>query len=129
MTQDIYDVLRGFEHAYPKDIFPPLTEKEIEEHGHIVTKASAQMGRHMAQFTKQAADEIARLRVQLVETKDYNTHWSAISHKLGLKLDAAEMALQHITLTIDDPNLDRDTIVQRIRGTLAKLTELRKSKR
>jgi hypothetical protein len=87
------------------------------------------MGRHMAQFTKQAADEIARLRVQLVETKDYNTHWSAISHKLGLKLDAAEMALQQITLTIDDSSLDRDTMVQRIRATLGKLTELRKSKR
>ena len=30
MGQDIYEVLRGFEHAYPRDIFLPLTEKEIE---------------------------------------------------------------------------------------------------
>jgi hypothetical protein len=129
MSQDIYDQLRGFEHAYPTDIFPPLTEKEIEEHSHIVTKASAQMGRHMAQFTKQAADEIARLRVQLLEAKDYNNHWSAVSHKLALKLDAAEMALQHITESIDDSSADRDTMVQRIRIILGKLTDLRKSKR
>jgi hypothetical protein len=129
MGEDIYDVLRGFEHAYPQDIFLPLTDKEIEEHSHIVAKASAQMGRHMAQFTTQAADEIARLRVQLLEAKDYNSHWSAVAHKLGLKLDMAEMALQHITLSIDDTTQDRDTMVQRIHAILGKLTDLRKSKR
>jgi hypothetical protein len=129
MNQDIYDVLRGFEQAYPEDIFLPLTDKEIEEHSQLIAKASAQMGRHMAKFTTQAADEIARLRVQLLEAKDYNSHWSAVAHKLGLKLDAAEMALQHITLAIDDPTGDRDTVVERIRAIQGKLTDLRKSRR
>ena len=129
MGQDIYEVLRGFEHAYPRDIFVPLTDKEIEEHNHIVTRASAQMGRYMAQFTNQAADEIARLRMQLLEAKDYNSHWSAVAHKLGLKLDMAEMALQDITLTIDGPTEDRSAMVQNIRAILGKLTDLRKSKR
>jgi hypothetical protein len=129
MSQDIYEVLRGFEHAYPKDVFLPLADQEVEAHSDIVARASAQMGRHMAQFTKQAADEIARLRVQLLEAKDYNSHWSGVAHKLGLKLDGAEMALHHITLTIDDPNLDRDTLVHRVRAILAKLTDLRKSRR
>ena len=129
MDQDIYDVLRGFEHAYPEDVFLPLADKEIEEHSHIVARVSAQMGRHMAQFTKQAADEIARLRVQLLEAKEYNSHWSAVADKLGLKLDMAEMALQHITLTIEDTTQDRDTMVQRIHAILGKLADLRKSKR
>jgi hypothetical protein len=129
MGQDIYDVLRGFEHAYPEDVFLPLTDKEGEEHSQIVARASAQMGRHMAQFTKQAADEIARLRIQLLEAKGYNNHWSAVAHKLGLKLDMAEMALQHITLTIDDTTQDRDTMVQRIQAILGRLTDLRKSRR
>ena len=129
MSQDIYDLLRGFEQAYPKDVFPPLTDRESVEHSDIIAKASAQMGRHMAQFTTQAADEIARLRVQLLEAKEYNSHWSAIAHKLGLKLDVAERALQDITLTIDDPAVDRQTMVQTIRGILGKLTNLRKSQR
>jgi len=129
MSQDVYDLLRGFEQAYPKDAFPPLTDREIVEHSEIIAKASAQMGRHMAQFTTQAADEIARLRVRLLEAKDYNSHWSAIANKLGLKLDAAERALQDITLAIDDPAGDRETLVQTIRGILGKLTDLRKSRR
>ena len=129
MSQDIYDLLRGFEQAYPKDVFPPLTDRESVEHSDIIAKASAQMGRHMAQFTTQAADEIARLRVQLLEAKEYNSHWSAIAHKLGLKLDAAERALQDITLTIDEPPADKETMVQTIRSILVKLTDLRKSRR
>lgn len=129
MSQDIYDLLRGFEHAYPKDVFPPLTDRETVENSEIIAKASAQMGRHMAQFTTQAAEEIARLRMQLVEAKDYNSHWSAIAHKLGLKLDAAERALQDITLTINDPAGDREMMVHTIRGILGKLTDLRKSRR
>jgi hypothetical protein len=60
---------------------------------------------------------------------NYNSHWSAVAHKLGLKLDMAEMALQHITLTIDDATLDRDAMVRRIHAIIGKLTELRKSKR
>jgi hypothetical protein len=129
MSQNIYDLLRGFEQAYPKDVFPPLTDQETAEHSEIIAKASAQMGRHMAQFTTQAADEIARLRMQLLEAKDYNSHWSAIAHKLGLKLDAAERALQDITLTIDDPPGDREMMVQTIRAILGRLTDLRKSRR
>jgi len=129
MSQQIYDVLRGFEHAYPNDIFVSLSDKEVEAHSEIVARASAHMGRYMAQFTKQAADEIARLRVELLEAKGYNSHWSAVAHKLGLKLDAAEMALHDIALTINDPAADRDAISEAICGILAKLTDLRKSKR
>ena len=129
MSQQIYDVLRGFEHAYPNDVFPSLSGDEVEAHSEIVARASAHMGRYMAQFTKQAADEIARLRVELLEAKGYNNHWAAVAHKLGLKLDAAEMALQNIALTINETGTDRAAMTEEIRGILAKLPDLRKSRR
>lgn len=46
--------------AYPEDVFLPLTPAERAEHGDIVQRASAQMGRHFSSLLREAAEALTR---------------------------------------------------------------------
>ena len=51
--------LRDFERAYGTEFFAPLTEAEKDEMGgFLLSRASAEMGRHLAKFLTQAADRL-----------------------------------------------------------------------
>lgn len=54
----LVETLRGFGRAYPEDIFGPVTAQETKEYGNLITRNSAAMGRHCAQFMVKAADMI-----------------------------------------------------------------------
>lgn len=58
---ELVDTLRSFGQAYPEDMFGPVTDAERKEHGSLITRTSAGMGRHCAKFMAQAADMIERL--------------------------------------------------------------------
>lgn len=61
MDRDIVETLRGFDLAYPTDIFPEVTpDLDVR----AVTRGAASMGRHCAKFMQQGADEISRLRTE-----------------------------------------------------------------
>lgn len=69
-VKGLVERLRDFEQAYGEEFFRPLTKEERAEVGPVVLSlASAEMGRHLAQFFKQAADalEAAEQRVQKLE--------------------------------------------------------------
>jgi len=53
--------LRSFADAYPESVFGPVTKEEIAQHASLITRNSAAMGRHCAQFMVQAAAMIERL--------------------------------------------------------------------
>jgi len=58
-VSDLVKRLRGFAQAYPEDMFPPLTEEERGQlGGEIISRASAEMGRHFAKFATEAADAL-----------------------------------------------------------------------
>lgn len=54
-VEALCDTLESFTKAYPEDIFGPVTDKEREEHGSLITRNSAAMGRHCAKFMGEAA--------------------------------------------------------------------------
>lgn len=82
---DLEYALRGFGKAYPEEIFVPLTKAERqllqEKHPGLIDRISGAMGRHMAQFTVQAADQIGALRLRLKAAE--------ASAALPIKSDAA----------------------------------------
>ena len=55
---DLVERLRGLADAYPEDIFPALTKAQIDADPSLVTRASAQMGRHFSRLFTQCADAI-----------------------------------------------------------------------
>jgi hypothetical protein len=61
----IEDKLRDFARAYPEDVFTPITASERKAYPTIITKASADMGRHFAPFAIEAADRIRALEAAL----------------------------------------------------------------
>lgn len=63
-TEHFIGVLYGFAKAYPVDIFPPLTQDEVDQYSTIISKASAGMGRHLGKFMHDAATEIERLAIE-----------------------------------------------------------------
>lgn len=60
-SEEMVRVLRRWSEAYPEDIFPPVTQEDRDNHPGVVTRAAAQMGRHMAKFMSEAADCIEKL--------------------------------------------------------------------
>lgn len=56
--------LRPYSTAYPEDIFIPLTDEDLLEHGMLITRASAGMGRHCAKFMAEAAARIEELELE-----------------------------------------------------------------
>src|ERR1700674_4621018 len=59
--------LRSFGVAYPENVFGPVTDDEREQHGNLITRNSAAMGRHCAKFMSEAADRIEALCKQVAE--------------------------------------------------------------
>jgi len=65
--------LRDFARAYPEDVFPPTTaEERLTLSPGLLSRISADMGRHFAKFATEAADafdekcrEVERLRAAL----------------------------------------------------------------
>lgn len=64
MSEDIVDVLRAFGSAYQEKFFRPLTEADREylHKDNLDARSAAEMGRYLATWMTQAADEIERLR-------------------------------------------------------------------
>ena len=70
---DLVKRLRDVRDAYPEDIFTPLEGDPIKKTGDyytksdrgLITRASAQMGRHLGGLLNEAAAEIERLRAAL----------------------------------------------------------------
>lgn len=60
----IEGTLRDFARAYPEDVFTPLTASERKAYPTLITKASADMGRHFGKFALEAADRIANLEAE-----------------------------------------------------------------
>lgn len=86
MSIELVMTLLGFSEAYPEDQFPPLTKAEIAElPAGVLDRASAAMGRHLAKFAKQAADEIEeqhkeieRLRAKLKRIHSASLTWAMV---------------------------------------------------
>ncbi len=63
--------------AYPEDMFIPLEGDPVKHTGdydtrakrNLITRASAGMGRHVAKLMNEFADEIERLRNDLLSTE------------------------------------------------------------
>jgi hypothetical protein len=64
-TPPIVRDLRSFAEAYPEDVFRPLTDADRKEHSVLITRASAQMGRHFGKWATKAADTIEALLAAL----------------------------------------------------------------
>lgn len=69
-VEALVETLRGFGRAYPEDIFGPVTQQETKEHGNLITRNSAAMGRHCAQFMVKAADMIDFLQSALKRAQE-----------------------------------------------------------
>ena len=54
-VEQLIEELRSFAEAYPEDIFRPLTDADRKEHPVLITRASADMGRHMGKWMLRAA--------------------------------------------------------------------------
>lgn len=59
---DILHKLDSWAEAYPESAFGPVTEAEREEHGSLISRASASMGRHMSRLIR---GDLAKLRAAL----------------------------------------------------------------
>jgi len=99
---ELDQTLRSFAKAYPENVFTPFSEEELETHSVIITRASGAMGRHMAQFTTQAADAIAALRARARELEELSYSgarsdsaipYRDIVQKYLLERDTAQAAL------------------------------------
>lgn len=60
--EELIAELRSFGRAYPEDIFPPLSDEERAAiKPSTLSRISAEMGRHFAQFADKAADRLSSL--------------------------------------------------------------------
>jgi hypothetical protein len=57
--------LRAYGDAYPRDVFPPLSDAELDKYSAIVTRASAAMGRQCALVMAEAAEALERFQLSL----------------------------------------------------------------
>ena len=53
--------LRQVAQAYPEDVFGSITDAERNEHGSLISRSSAGMGRHFSALFTEAADALAAL--------------------------------------------------------------------
>lgn len=69
-VEQLIHALEGFGRAYPTDMFIPLTTEERKSIGDsLLTRASADMGRHCAKFMTEAAAMIKTLHSELQEAR------------------------------------------------------------
>lgn len=99
---EFIEILRSFGKAYPLDIFGPVTEDEQRLHGSLITRNSAEMGRHCAKYMVKAADVIESLQSAL-QTCKHNS--SVTMDELGEMRDALQRAQEK---AVDDCKLWRD---------------------
>lgn len=59
---DLVERLRQTAEAYPADVFGDVTDADRQEHGAVVQRAAAHMGRHMAPLLREAADALEAAR-------------------------------------------------------------------
>ena len=62
--------LRDAAKAYPADVFGETTDDDRKNHGDVVQRAAATMGRHMSPMLTEAAATIARLTAELDAARD-----------------------------------------------------------
>lgn len=95
--KDITERLKDAAEAYPVDIFPPVTAEQRDTYPAVVTRASAQMGRHFSPMFIEAAKEIEILRELAADAKTFVAFAYANgvmgAEECGRRIEAARPAL------------------------------------
>jgi hypothetical protein len=124
-TPPIVRDLRSFAEAYPEDVFRPLTDADRKEHSVLITRASAQMGRHFGKWTKV---EQAALDQQNGQKRTHFVAHAATkaADTIEALLEALEDTEAHLSVYSEGrcPNGDLSRIYsnERVTSLLAKIT-------